>query len=198
MSELKKIVLSDGSVISTKLDKDVYCGHFFSINKRYIINGKLDKSIKLSMWDDFSFEGYSYDKYNREVEDINFEFDVNDPLYFSLNRLLMYKNPLVIDDDETYGIMRKYMEIKKDNGIITIKMSNKTVNDKDYDFYHKWYIFIKNIGSDSRSKIEDDNIKYNLINFFRESEELLLSNYHQITMDEYLEIKKHDEKILRK
>ena len=26
------------------------------------------------IWDDFSFEGYSYDKYKREVKDISFDF----------------------------------------------------------------------------------------------------------------------------
>ena len=187
MDKQKKITLSDGSIIKVNLDRDVYCGYFLSIQKGYFIDGVLEKSITFAIWDDFSFEGYSHDKYKREVKDISFDFNIDDPLYFLLNRLLMYKNPLIIDDDETYGVLRKYIELKKEEDRITININNKMVNDKDYDSIDKWHIFIKNICSDPRSKIEDFNIKYNLVKFFREVEELFFEEYHQISMDEYLE-----------
>ena len=146
------------------------------------------------MWDDFSFRAYLFDK-EEEMYDINFSVDINDPLYLPLNRLLLYQNPIVIDDDETYGLLRKYMEIKKENDLITIKFINKMYEDSDYDKLEKWSIFIKNIFSDSRSKIEDDNIKYKLIELFTDVQDLLINNYYQINIDDYLEILNHSNKI---
>ena len=187
MVKKKKIILSNGDVIRVDLDNEVYCGYSFTMDRAFFIDGVLDKKITFSMWDDFSFNGYSYDKYKKEVETISFSFNIDDPLYLPLNNLLMYKNPLIIDDDETYGVLRKYIVLKKEEDKITINITNKMVNDKDYDLIDKWHIFIKNIGSDPRSKIEDAEIKYRLVSFFKEVEEMFIDGYHQITVDEYLE-----------
>lgn len=187
MDKETKIILADGTIIKAWLDKEVCCGYSFTVSKGYFLNEVFEKSIKFTMWDDFSIIGFSHDKHKKEVEDIEFSFSINDPLYFPLNRLLMHKNPLVIDDDDTYGFLRKYMEIKKEEASITVKIFNKMANDKDYDYIEKWRVFIKNIGADPRSKIEDNNIKYNLVRFFREAEAICFEEYHQITMDEYLE-----------
>ncbi len=86
------------------------------------------------------------------------------------------------------------MEIKKNDKDITIKIYNKKIKDKDYDFSDKWYIFVENLGSDSK----DINISYDLIDFFKESRRVLLEESHQMTMDEYLEIKEYEEKVLKK
>ena len=193
----KRIDLGNGIVEEVNFTTDNYCGYHLSIVKTY--KGKDNiKTIRLNMWDDFAFTGYSSDNYNDNIEVIDFKFDSNDPLYFPLNRLLEYQNPIIIDDDETYGELRKYMEIKKEDDDITITFNDTMIKEEDYDPFEKWRVFIKNIAADSRSKIEDDNLKYKLIEFFREVQEIFSSDYHQISIDEYLELNKNKEKVLKK
>lgn len=57
----------------------------------------------------------------------------------------------------------------------------------------KFRIFIKNIGPDARSKINNYSDKIRIIELFRNLEETILEKYHQITLEEYLEKLSYDE-----
>ena len=67
-----------------------------------------------------------------------------------------------------------------------------TFHDEDIEkpLFERFTIFIKNIGPDSRSKIDDFNIKYRLVKFFREAEEILTNEFHQYSLDECFELLK--------
>ena len=129
-----------------------------------------------------SFQGYTY---NQEEQELEFSFDKNDSIYFCLNRLLTNDKQIIIDDDDTYERMQKYMIIKKEQTAIKIIFVNTKKDDKNYD---KHRVFIKNIAPDSRSKIEDFSIKLRLVNFFKDCKQTLLEKEHQIKFDEYLEM----------
>ena len=199
MAKFKKIMLPVGDIIKVRSDIDIFGDHSIKIQKGYFSDGVSEKIIKFEMGDDFAFEGYSYDIYRREVQNISFDFNVDDPLYIPISTLLMGNNQLIIDDDKTPGVLRKYMEIKKEEDNITIKFQNNMVNDKDYDFFHKWKVFIKNVSIDPRSKIKDNNIKISLIEFFEETAEHFFENDYKVIVDDFsFEIKNQKEKILKK
>ena len=95
--------------------------------------------------------------------------------------------------------MNKYLVIKRELNCIKIIFYNKTKTRINHD---KFGVFIKNIGSDPRSKIEDFNKKLRIVRFFRDLEKRLLEENHQITYDEYIETKRIEElekkKVLKK
>ena len=97
-------------------------------------------------------------------------------------------NELIIDDDDTYQRLKRYLIIKKVNDIYKIIFINN-LEKNDYES-NKFRVFIKNIGPDCRSKIIDFSIKKRIVDFFKEVEETLLEDYHQITFEEYIEFNK--------
>lgn len=178
----KEILLKNGNKIILSIDEG-YCTNVVTIVKYYLEETRLVKSINLSIWDDISFSGYTK---NLDDNLIEYEFDITDPIYFSLNNLLGKNEKLIIDDDNTGEKSKKYMIILKENHIIKIVFINKVNN---YKMYDKFSVFIKNIGPDARSKINDFNLKLRLIDFFRDCE-LRLKEY-QLTLGKCVEISEH-------
>ena len=176
----KEILLEDSNKLILFIN-DSFCGESVTISKGYFENQKLTKSINLSIWDDMAFQGFLYNNNSNMVE---FEFDINDPIYFCLNRLLGSEKELIIDDDNTSEIMKKYMIISREEKTIKIVFINSLENPDIIDVFR---IFVKNIGPDSRSKIEDYNTKIRLIEFLRDCRSMLSEEYHQIAIDEYVE-----------
>lgn len=182
----KEIILKDKNKI-VLIVSDSYSGETIIVSKGYFENEKLTKSLNLSIWDDMSFQGFSYGNNSNMIE---FEFDINDPIYFCLNRLLDKDKKLIIDDDETSQHIKKYMIIQKEEKTIKIIFVNYL---EKPDIIDKFRIFIKNIGPDPRSKIEDYNMKVRLINFLRDCKSILTEEYHQVTIDEYSEVLRQKE-----
>jgi len=185
---LKKIDLADGNrIIFSK--EEGYCTSTVSFSKGYLKNGELVKIIDMSIWDDMSFHGYLGVDYREEElpNVLEFEFTIDDPLYFCLDELLGNDHILIIDDDDTYDRMKKYMTIKKEETIIKIIFTNN----KPSQFHHdKYGTFIKNIGPDGRSKIEDIKIKYKIVDFLRNSAKRLLEEFPQMSIFEAIEIRR--------
>lgn len=177
----KEFLLDNGNKIFLIVN-DHFCGEMVTIGMYYLENKKDIKNFRFSIWDDMSFNGFSFDKNSTTVE---FEFDINDPLYFCLNRLLGDDKELTIDDDDTSEIMKKYMTILKEEKTIKIVFVNSL---EKRDIVETFRVFIKNIGPDARSKIEDYNTKIRLIEFLRDCRSILTEEYHQVTIDEYMEI----------
>lgn len=165
-----------------------YCTNNVHITKAFFKDGELDKTVTFSIWDDMSFYNHIHHRELRlDITELSFEIDIDDQIYFALNRMLGRDNSLIIDDDDTREELRNYLEFKRINNTIVV-----TFHDEDIEkpLFERFTIFIKNIGPDSRSKIDDFNIKYRLVRFFREAEEILLNENHQYSLDEYFEILK--------
>ena len=185
----KRIDLSKEKIIIFNRNPG-YCCDTISIDYGCLKDGELIKSLGLYIWDDICFKAYSK---NRNINYIDFDIDINNPIYFCVKHLLGEDNELIIDDDDTYGRLNKYLVIKKvDNIYKFIFINNLEKNDYESD---KFRVFIKNIGPDCRSKIIDFSIKKRIVYFFRELENILLEDYHQITFEEYLEFNKVKKRI---
>lgn len=185
----KRINLSKENVIIFNKNPG-YCCDTISIDNGYLKKGELIKSLGLYIWDDICFKAYSK---NRNINYIDFDIDINNPIYFCVKHLLGEDNELIIDDDDTYGRLNKYLVIKKVDDIYKFIFINN-LEKNDYEL-EKFRVFIKNIGPDCRSKIIDFSIKKRIVYFFRELENILLEDYHQITFEEYLEFNKVKKRI---
>ena len=152
-----------------------------------INNNEIHKNIKFNRWDDYSFQSWyhiSYEEYkDKKIQ--NHIFHKTHPLYILLLHLLNGKEELIIDDDETCEMNKKYMRIYINNSDINIDFINNLENDKSFS---RFYVFIKNIVFDLRSKIDclELDTKERLYFFFKEIHELFKEEYHQITIEEYL------------
>ena len=144
----------------------------FIITEGFLENDDLLKTYTLSKRYDYNFNGWSN---NNDVNKISFEFDTNHPLYIPLTHLLNNDVSLLIDDDDDIEDNAKYMLIHKEEDIIYIDFIN---NEKEKNRYsEKFNIFIKNIGYDGRSKINEQqkDTKERLIMFFNEAYKSLIN-----------------------
>ena len=164
---MKKEIKIDDSRLLTYSIIDGYTETLI-IKEFFIENNKVVKNYTLSRWDDYGFNTWINANLD-ELENINkvsYEFDIEHPLYKPLLNLLDNDEELIIDDDNTYEFNKKYMKLYKNNNIIYIDFVNRLI---DIDLLEKFSIFIKNIGSDARSKIAiDSNVKIRLYRFFME------------------------------
>lgn len=184
---MEKQIKSKDNIIRIVTDQG-YCSKSVHITKAFFRDKDLEKTITFSIWDDMSFRTYIHnqDVYSGIME-LSFDIDIDDQIYFALNRMLGKDNSLIIDDD-TREELKNYVEFKRDVNKILVIFYDEDINKP---LFERFNVFIKNIASDFRSKIEDFNIKYRLVRFFREAEEILLNEYHQFTLDECFEILKH-------
>lgn len=189
MEKNKKIQLSNGNVLLLDISPGYACD-VVMIREGYLKDRELEKNYTLSIWDDIQLNAYCDD---RDVKSVEFEFDINHPLYFCFNRFLDIDEEFAIDDDRTYGSMKKYVVFKRvDKKIKMIFVNN--VEEIEYSG-ERFKAFIKNIGPDPRSKIHDWETKKRIIYFFRDMQRILEEEYHQITFDEYIEILDQSEDI---
>ena len=178
----KKNELENGNILSLEISPGYACP-VVMIREGYINSGELEKDYTLSIWDDIQLNAYCDDRNSKLIE---FEFDINHPLYFCFNRFLDADDEFIIDDDLTYDSMKKYVLFKRVNKKIKMIFIN---NVKEHELYgERFRTFIKNIGPDSRSKIIDFKTKKRIVYFFRDMERVLKEEYHQITFDEFIEI----------
>lgn len=198
----KRIVVNQNDIIEVGTTLG-YAGDKLEIFRSYRM-GSTIKNIDFSLWDDIAFNAYT----TEEADSLEFIFNINDPFYFCLNRFLGTDKEICIDDDDTHYYGKKYMLIRKEGYSIKIIFKN-LLSEEDYDpteYLAAYFrVFIKNIGPDARSKIEDYDIKVRIVNFLRDCGESLLEEYHQITIDEYLETlhyyqecQKANQKIIRR
>ena len=158
-----------------------------TIREDFIEKGKIIKNYKLCRWDDYGFTGWiNNDANNQEsINLVSYKFDINHPFYIPLLHLLQGDEHLIIDDDQTQELNKKYMMITKEEDNIVITFAN---NLESNSTINRFYVFIKNIGPDARSKIDCfyKDTKERLDSFFKEIYELVTEEYHQITIEEYL------------
>ena len=173
---MKKEIKSRDGKLLIEIDNSGYV-QFISIKKVYINDTGLQKIITFSMWDDFQFNAYSKDNDN----ELSLEFENDDYLYSNLSILLGKDKEIVIDDDNTLDKLKKFMSIiKKDKSIvITFHVNvNSEFNSQKYS------VFIKNIGPDARSKIQNSDLKIRLIELFENCKNFLLKEVNQISEED--------------
>ncbi|MGM9834944.1 MAG: hypothetical protein ACI31M_04125 [Bacilli bacterium] len=184
---MKKQINNKDSIIMVSVNNG-YCTDVINIEKGYLQDGELDKTIKLSIWDDISFSTYKKDiDLYTDIKELEYEITIEDRIYFALNRLLGIDEELYIDDDDTKEAFKNYLVIKRNEDKILFIFHDEDINKP---IFERFNIFIKNTGPDVRSKMDDFNTKFKLHLFFRESAEILLNENHQFTLDEYYEILK--------
>ena len=143
--------------------------------------------IKFCRSDDYYFDSW-YDiddeEYYTKKRQLH-TFERNHSLYIPLLHLLNGEKELIIDDDDTYELNKKYMRIFLDGDNINIEF---IYNLDENLAFNKFCVSIKNIGFDLRSKVDDLGLdtKKRLYLFFNEIGNIFSEEYHQITLEEYL------------
>lgn len=185
-----KKIRNTNSQINISVDNNNFVSNI-SIEKAYLKDDSLDKTITLLKTDDMKFTAYKQDlaDYSDLVE-LEYEVTIEDKIYFALNRLLGNNDEMFIDDDFTRDEYRNYLIIKRKQNKIVFIFHDEDIQKLTFERFN---VFIINIVSDGRSKIKDINTKSRLLNFFKEASEILLSDNHQYTLDEYYEILKSNE-----
>lgn len=172
-NKLEKVIKTRDGKLLIQIDNSGYVP-FISIKKVYINDNCLQKIVTFSMWDDFQFDAYSKDN----DSELLFEFKKDDYLYSNLSILLGKDRKIIIDDDNALNKLKKYMSIiRKDESIVIIFHGNV-----DSKLTHQKYsVFIKNIGPDARSKIQNSDLKIRLIDFFENCKNSLLQEENQVS-----------------
>lgn len=179
----KRIELSENRILIYRISEG-YAKPTFTITEGFLENGDLIKTYSLSQWDDYGLNSWIND--DEDVTKISFEFDMNHPLYFPLFHLLNYDDQLIIDDDGTMEENKKYMLVHREEEKIYIDFID-LVEDDIYAS-ERFNVFIKNIGIDGRSKIDQNykDTKERLLIFFNEVYDIIMNDYHQTTIEEYI------------
>lgn len=179
----KRIELSENRILIYRMSEG-YAKPTFTITEGFLENGNLIKTYSLSQWDDYGLNSWIDD--DEDVTKISFEFDMNHPLYFPLFHLLNYDDQLIIDDDGTMEENKKYMLVHREEEKIYIDFID-LVEDDIYAS-ERFNVFIKNIGLDGRSKIDQNykDTKERLLIFFNEVYDIIMNDYHQTTIEEYI------------
>ncbi len=186
MQELeRRINISENRILIYDISKG-YAKPTYTVAEGFLENGDLKRTYSLSQWDDYGFSGWTVEDDN--VNKLSFEFDMSHPLYLPLFHLLNYDDELIIDDDGTREDNKRYLSIYRKGKKIYVEFIDN-VSDCTMDYSERFYVFIKNIIYDGRSKIDQANkdTKNRLIIFFNEVNEILTKGSSQISIEEYFD-----------
>ena len=163
-----------------------YAKPTFNITEGIMEGNKLLKTYDLSQWDDYGFNGWVNDEETEEDKKVSFEFDMNHPLFLPLIHLLNYDDELIIDDDDTREDNKKYLLLHREKDKMYLDFINELEHENKVG--ERYYIFIKNILFDGRSKIDQNqkDTKERLACFFNEVHNILTKDSHQISIEEWL------------
>ena len=179
-----RIQIDDNRILIYKIT-EWYPKPTYIITEGFLENGNVKKTYTLSQWDDYGLNGWVNE--DKNINKISFEFNIGHPLYIPLFHLLNYDDELIIDDD-TVENNKKYISIYKKNNTIFIDFVDNVNYDNHMNLTEKFHVFIKNIGFDGRSKIDQfqKDTKKRLYIFFNEIYEVLINDFNQISIEEYL------------
>lgn len=194
MIEYKKTIKINDDRILKFYISDGYAQPMYTIMEGFIENDEIKKTYNLSQWDDYGFTAW-INNIDKDIKTISYEFDINHPLYIPLIHLLNYDEELIIDDDDTYELNKKCMRIYKKKDKILVDFINKLEDNNYYSTSEKFHVFIKNIVTDGRSKIDCQykDTKERLSVFFNEVYDIFTKDHQQISIEEYLLKNNQDE-----
>ena len=184
MEQLEKRIQINNNRILIYTISEGYAKPTYTIMEGFLENGDVIKTYSLSQWDDYGLNGWSNN--DKGINKLSFEFNISHPLFFPLFHLLNYDDSLLIDDDDTREDNKKYMLVHRKEDKIYIDFIDKL--EESTHMTEKFHVFIKNIGPDGRSKIDQDfkDTKRRLFVFFNEIHNELTNDYHQISIEEYI------------
>lgn len=165
---MEKIInMQNGDVIIID-DMDRYYDNTLTINKGYMKNNQLLKTITFKKSYDFLIDGWAVS--DKETNVITYDFEEDDPLYRYLSNLLGEKNVFKIDDDIAFEDNKKVVEIRRNNNRIILSIINELNKVSLIDKFS--VCIINSIQYDLRSKADQhkSDTKEKLINFFNEIE----------------------------
>lgn len=167
--EIDKIIEVNENIKIRVIIKKAYCGYFSSYEMAEFKNGELKKIISFHQWDDYGFEAFCFGSDLEDINSVNFNIKRNNPFYDPINKFLDSEQLIIIDDDATREINKKTLSFLRNGDEFIITFSNKRRKNE----IEKFNIFVKNILTDYRSKIDDGNFDtkdrlYRLFENFRE------------------------------
>ena len=194
MIEYKKTIKINDDRILKFYISDGYAQPMYTIMEGFIENDEIKKTYNLSQWDDYGFTAW-INNIDKDIKTISYEFDINHPLYIPLIHLLNYDEELIIDDDDTNELNKKCMRIYNKKDKILVDFINKLEDNNYYSTSEKFHVFIKNIVTDGRSKIDCQykDTKERLFIFFKEVYDIFTKDHQQISIEEYLLKNNQDE-----
>lgn len=196
----KTIRINDDRILKYNIS-DGFAKDEYTIMEGFIKDDEIEKTYNLSQWDDYGFTAWINDM-DSNIKHISYEFDDNHPLFMPLIHLLNYDDELTIDDDDTRELNKKYMKIYKKDKKIIMEYTNILESENYYSSSEKFHVFIKNIVTDGRSKIDCQyrDTKMRLSIFFNEVYDVFTNDHQQISIEEYLLKNNLEEeaKVLRK
>ena len=141
----------------------------YSIEEYYIENDEISKSYRMCKNGGYHFSGWFNDSLQakEQIQSLSYDFDSTHPLYIPLSHLLENDDTLVIDDEKTTELIKKYMMLCKTDDKISLFFINALKSD---NVEKKFDILIKKTDYDHTSKTDslDTDIKKRLDNFFIE------------------------------
>lgn len=171
MVELKKTIKINDERVLKYYISDTNTTPTYTIMEGFIEDDEVQKIYYLKQLDNYSFTGW-INNTNKDIDRVSFEFDINHPLYIPLLHLLNYNEELIIEDDSIKEKNSKYTRIHRIDNKIQIDFIDKKYGTDLKTFTERFHI-------SNKGTIE-------LFNFFNEVNEVLMSDYKQITIEEYL------------
>lgn len=128
------------------------------------------------------------------INTISFEFGIDHPLYMHLFHLLNYEEELLIDDDRSESTIPEHrINIRSSRNKIIVDFIDNTHYDESTIILRSFFIFVKNVMPDARSRMSDET-KIRLVDFF--IDEFQISNVErQYTIEEEILRKGSDDDI---
>lgn len=151
--EIDKIIEVNENIKIKIVIKKAYCGYFSSYEMAEFKSGELDRIISFNQWDDYGFQAFCINSNLDEMNRIDFIIRKDNPLYNSINKFLDKEDLIIIDDDDTREINKKTFQFLKNGEEIIVSFCNELGKNE----IEKFNIFVKNILTDYRSKIDDGN-----------------------------------------
>ena len=150
----KRIDTKDGKIIYQK-NPNGYITFFSITYLKLNKENETEKRLQFSMWDDFQFEGDPKEFNLLDLEKIEFDIEKDNLLFESIKRFLDKDKEFVLDDDATWGINNKIMKITNNEESIKVEFINNGKGQEEQSKLDRYKVFIKNIISDGRSKLDD-------------------------------------------
>jgi len=151
--EIDKIIEINENIKIKVVIKKAYCGYFSSYEMAKFKSGELDIIISFNQWDDYGFQAFCFDCNLDEINRIDFNIEKSNPIFNSINKFLDREDLIIIDDDDTREINKKTLQFLRNDEKIIISFCNELGKNE----IEKFNIFVKNILTDYRSKIDDGN-----------------------------------------
>lgn len=173
----KMIKESNGRIIKFNIymfEKNQLEPPVYSIEEYFIENDEISKSYRMCKNGGYHFSGWFNDSAaaKEQIQSVTYDFNIEHPLYEPLLHLLGNDDTLVIDDEKTTEIVKKYMMLCKSNDKISLFFINNLKSD---NIEKKFDIAIKKTSYDYTSKTDnlDSDIKNRIENFFIEVADIL-------------------------